>query len=165
MNAGNEVTTTESSSSSQGKAKVIATVAGIAAVAALLFGVVALQGGPNDSQQASENIAEATPDTVPEALPFVEPVDPCSLSLHDAIASHDDISAAFNAWSDHLRDIAATAPDDVAVALDDLATNYANLADAGEDSLSETATQVIASADGNSAATELVDGYLASSCS
>lgn len=142
-------------------------VAGLVAVSIAVFAAGLIASGsttaePNNAQQASEDAGSAAPDTGP--LAFSEQVDPCSLTLPEAIASHGNMADGLQAWSHHLRQIAGSAPDDVTVALDALATDYAALANAQSATLSESASQVIESASDNAAASQLVDTYLESNC-
>lgn len=164
MNSSNEEPMSESQSNPS-KTKMIAGVIGVMALAAAIIGIGLSQGGPDDGTQPAAGGDIDTPGELPDVVPFVDDFDACSLTLHEAITSQDDISDALSVWSDHLRRIASTAPANVAVALDDLASDYDALADAESDTFSATAEQVIGSAGGATANTELVDTYLESSCS
>ena len=145
-------------------AGLVGVAVGILAVVGVLFAFEASDGDPNDAQSASESSDQVAPSTPPDALPFVEDGDPCSLTLHEAIAGHDNIADGLHAWSDHLREVAVSAPDDVAAALDDLASSYAVLADAQPSTLSVSTSEFIEVASDNPATNELVDVYLESNC-
>ena len=161
MNANNDHKTT---SPIAGPMVAIVGIVGVLAVAAvLLFGLDTDDSDPQREQQASETSEQAATTPVPDALPFAEEVNPCSLTLHDALASHAAIADGFQAWSDHLHAVAGSAPSDVAAAFDELAVTYAALADAESGSLSETAGEAIEStADPASAA--LIESYLVTNC-
>lgn len=159
MNSNDEVSTRQWTAS---RTVAGCVAASIVVFAALLVAAGSSDGEPNNAQHASDDAAPVAGG--PEALPFVEVIDPCSLTLPEAIASHGNMADGLQAWSDHLRQIAGSAPEDVAAAVDALATDYASLANAESATLSESTSQVIASAGGNTAATELVDSYLESSC-
>gem|GEM_PF-6392576 len=70
-------------------------VAGLVAVSIAVFAAGLIASGsttaePNNAQQASEDAGSAAPDTGP--LAFSEQVDPCSLTLPEAIASHGNMA-------------------------------------------------------------------------
>ena len=160
MSAEDDLETTKAAGS---RLRVGLAAAGVAAV--IGAGALLLGGGSPDQSASPDGAADVAPDDdpVPGSLPMTDG-DPCTLSLQATLADAEDLSTGLKTWSVQLRSVAASAPAEVAGALEGLAASYESLADSPTHELSDVTGEAIRLVGQNPDASELIDDYIDTTC-